>query len=265
MSGRRWTEAEDQFLKEHYRDRTDGEIGKILHRTRPSVQSRRQLLGLSKGGSPASSQHRSRGWSESEIAFLRKNALLLSDQEIAGELDRTELSVQKKRLREGISRVLPSWTKDEDELLLLAADDLRGRPDAKQALSELLGRPAHDIMRRLRSIGTSLREIRSDGRIGRYGYRWIRAENGSLVKEHRKTMEEELGRGLRADEIVHHINGDKTDNRPENLFLCRNTSHHRSVHWTHWEAVKKLIETGVIVFDREKLRYDIAEDMILPS
>lgn len=72
-----------------------------------------------------------------------------------------------------------------------------------------------------------------DGRGKTFKYKRVHVKNhpnadarGNIL-EHRLVMEKYIGRYLRKDEVVHHINGIQDDNRIENLKLLNVVDHHK--------------------------------------
>lgn len=80
------------------------------------------------------------------------------------------------------------------------------------------------------------------------GYKYIEID-GVQREEHRVIMERILGRPLNSDEIVHHINGDKLDNRPANLMITTR-SEHRKLHATKEKRVCKRCERLIAIHGR---------------
>ena len=71
------------------------------------------------------------------------------------------------------------------------------------------------------------RVFKGGRRISSWGYVLILTKENRYEFEHRLVMEAHIGRKLEHGEHVHHINGDKQDNRLENLELMSKAEHTR--------------------------------------
>ena len=69
------------------------------------------------------------------------------------------------------------------------------------------------------------RRIDSEGYVRIYYPDHPNAYNDTYIYEHRLVMEEHIGRYLKSGEIVHHIDGNKENNKIENLCLVTNATH----------------------------------------
>ena len=103
--------------------------------------------------------------------------------------------------------------------------------------------------------------------VGGYMYVWspdhpYRTKAG-YVSEQRLVVESKIGRYLTRGEVVHHLNGDRLDNRPENLQHFSTNAEHlrcelsgRSPNHTP-EGLAKMAEAGRQTQIRKKLARDV--------
>lgn len=118
---------------------------------------------------------------------------------------------------------------------------LRKTAAHRAAIGEAQRRAWQTVRKRL-PVGA--RNVDSDG------YVRIKVEVGAgrWKLEHLIVVERRIGRPLALREIVHHINGDRSDNRSDNLFLCRDRAHHNAVHRSQDAALRRLLSAGLVVF-----------------
>ncbi len=83
----------------------------------------------------------------------------------------------------------------------------------------------------------------------------------SNVPEHRLVLEENIGRYLLQEEIVHHIDMVPDSNGIDNLVLCANSAEHHSIHGTLNKSVAALLDSGILRFDRISKRYYVDSEI----
>jgi len=63
------------------------------------------------------------------------------------------------------------------------------------------------------------------------GYRLLLTSKKKYIPEHRLVAEQKLNRKLNKGEVVHHIDGNRSNNHPDNLVVFKSQSEHLKQHW----------------------------------
>lgn len=85
-----------------------------------------------------------------------------------------------------------------------------------------------------------------------YDYKY---SHGGRIREHTFVMQEHIGRKLRKDEVVHHIDGNKINNDISNLDLCTTKEHNNLHAKAANDIIFELYKRGIVGYDREKKLY----------
>lgn len=171
-------------------------------------------------------------------AYIRDNYQSATVRDIARSLGREFRGIQHRAARLGLSKVvLRRWTTKEDDVIRA------GIGERLAIVAARLGRRQSEVSTRAKYLGFSFRKpMRPDSK-----------------RAHIRAMEKHLGRKVVRGENVHHVNGDHSYNRPDNLHLCANRASHMRAHHSLTALLPQLFERNVVYFDRREGVYRLCE------
>lgn len=89
-------------------------------------------------------------------------------------------------------------------------------------------------------------------------YDHIKISEGYHIPLHDYIIEKKIGREIKKEEVVHHIDLDIRNNSIDNLYLCSTRSKHGQIHSCIGKfIIKPLLEKNIIYFNRKEGNYKI--------
>ena len=202
---------------------------------------------------PRTKNRITRPWTHEEEDDLRLLYPIVPRRDVAKQLNRTVKAITAKAKNLDVRKYkIRFWTKADDEAIR------SNRNMTCEELGELVGHNPNTVSQKAKALGLPA-FVRKGYPPHKHGYTWVRwrGPDGKARRRerHRVVMEEILGRPLTLRERVHHIDGDKKNDRPDNLWLCDSVATHRRIHMSLEALMPELLAAGLIRFDREKGLY----------
>lgn len=151
--------------------------------------------------------------------FILENYQTMKVQEIADKLGMAYSQVQSVARKNGVRKYRSSaWSESEIEFLREHFPKKKGK-----LVAEHLGRGFHATHKMAEKLG-----IKAEWRymyVSVEGYLVDCSDRENRFHIHRAVMEHVLGRELTSDEIVHHKDGNKLNNHPDNLEIVTRSEH----------------------------------------
>lgn len=196
-------------------------------------------------------------WTKEENDYIKNNCKTVSKKELCEKFNVSMASINHKFQRLGITEksimgTSYDWSKEDIQYLI---DNWLYKEDVemwKELGIDKKGFRKEVVTRKRISLGLvgKSKRIRCNGE----GYKYYINYN-KAVFTHREKIEQKIGRKLLSSEIVHHIDGNKSNDDIGNLYLCKNNSAHRKTHNSLENVAYQLVQNGTIKFNNETGEY----------
>lgn len=203
-------------------------------------------------------QNKNKRYSDDDLKYIKENYKNKPVKEIATLLKRSPKSVRTQIERMGLKlKTLErnsSYTWSETELKFIIKN-YTNMSDEK--ISKELGISKSKICRKRIEMGL-IKQKKEPFLQGGYYRQYI---NGKKVWTHRYNAEKKIGRKLKNYELVHHKDGNKTNNDYDNLYVCKDKAEHGAVHDSLEKVAFELYKRGLIRFNEETGEYYLNEQI----